>query len=268
MCMIQMDKALCVGCGLCAKECYPEYLTMGEQYPVLPVNGCMECGHCVAICPNQALQMIGEGYSADAVLPYDESMMQIDAAHLSQFMRFRRSVRHYKPDAVSHDVLMQVLEEGRYSPTGSNMQSVRYMILEKEKMQFVKLAAEALWQSALASGQPPTKVVEKIYRNSCSDIDKLFHGAPAVILILDTERRSNYSNAYIAASRIELMAQSLGLGTCYVGLFLHAMAYNPKIKELLNVPKGYQVQAVLTIGYPEDQFMRTVPRKAITVEWK
>ncbi len=266
--MIQMNKELCVGCGLCAKECYPEYLTMGEEYPILPEYGCMECGHCIAICPNQALSMTGEGYTPDEVLPYDESMMQIDAKQLSQFMRYRRSVRHYKPDAIPHDVLLQVLEEGRYSPTGSNTQSVRYIVLEQDKMQYMKLAAEALWQSAQASGQPPTKVVEKIYQNSCNGEDKLFHGAPAVILILDTERRNNYSNAYIAASRIELMAQSLGLGTCYIGLFLHAMAYNPKIAELLDLPEGYQVQAVLAIGYPEDQFMRTAPRKPLSVEWK
>ena len=266
--MMQFNKELCVGCGLCAKECYPEYLTMGEGYPVLPEQGCMECGHCVAICPNQALSMTGDGYTPEDVIPYDESLMQIDPKHLSQFMRYRRSVRHYKPDAVSRDVLMQVLEEGRYSPTGSNTQSVRYIVLEQDKMQYMKLAAEALWQSAQASGLPPTKVVEKIYQNSCNGVDKLFHGAPAVILILDTERRSNYSNAYIAASRIELMAQSLGLGTCYIGLFLHAMAYNPKIAELLALPEGYQVQAVLAIGYPEDQFMRTAPRKPLSVEWK
>ncbi|MBO5301274.1 MAG: nitroreductase family protein, partial [Peptococcaceae bacterium] len=173
-----------------------------------------------------------------------------------------------KPDAVPRDTMLQVLEAGRYSPTGSNAQTVKYIVLEQEKMHYVKLAAEALWQGTLAAGYTPAGTIEKIYRNACNGVDKLFHGAPAVILILDTERRSNYSNAYIAASRIELMAQSLGLGTCYIGLFLHAMAYNPKIAELLALPEGYQVQAVLTIGYPEDQYQRTAPRKPLSVEWR
>lgn len=265
--MMQFNKELCVGCGLCAKECYPEYLTMGEEYPVLPEQSCMECGHCVAICPNQALSMDGDDVM-EAVIPYNADMMQIEPEHLFQFMQFRRSVRNYKPDAVPREVMTKVLEAGRYSPTGSNAQTVKYIVLEQEKMHYVKLAAEALWQGVLASGQAPGGIIEKIYQNSCNGVDKLFHGAPAVILVLDTERRSNYSNAYIAASRIELMAQSLGLGTCYVGFFLHAMAYNPKIAELLALPEGYQVQAVLAIGYPEDQFMRTAPRKPLSVEWK
>lgn len=265
--MIQLNQDLCIGCGLCAKDCYPEYITMGDRYPIIPEGDCMGCGHCVAICPNQALSMTGEGVM-ERVIPYDANMMQIEPEHLFQFMQFRRSVRNYKPDAVPRDTMLQVLEAGRYSPTGSNAQTVKYIVLEQEKMHYVQLAAEALWQSAQASGLPPTKVVEKIYQNSCNGVDKLFHGAPAVILILDTERRSNYSNAYIAASHIELMAQSLGLGTCYIGLFLHAMAYNPKIAELLALPEGYQVQAVLAIGYPEDQFMRTAPRKPLSVEWK
>lgn len=261
--MIQFHQEFCIGCGLCAKDCYPEYIKMGERYPIVPEGDCMGCGHCVAICPNQALSMTGEGVM-ESVIPYDEAMMQIAPDHLFQFMQFRRSVRNYKPDAVPRDVMLQILDAGRLSPTGSNAQTVKYIVLEKEKMQYVKLAAEALWQ-----GMPTySNSIEKIYRNACNGVDKLFHGAPAVILILDTERRSNYSNAYIAASRIELMAQSLGLGTCYIGFFLYALAFNPAIAELLQLPEGYQVQAVLTIGYPQDSYARTVPRKPLSVEWK
>ncbi len=265
--MIQLNQELCIGCGLCAKDCYPEYITIGERYPIVPEGECMGCGHCVAICPNQALSMTGEGVM-ESVIPYDANLMQIEPKQLSQFMRYRRSVRNYKPDAVPREVMMQVLEEGRYSPTGSNAQTVKYIVLEQEKMHYVKLAAEALWQGTLVAGYTPAGTIEKIYRNACNGVDKLFHGAPAVILILDTERRSNYSNAYIAASRMELMAQSLGLGTCYVGFFLHAIAMNPNIAEQLNLPEGYQVQAVLTIGYPEDTYQRTVPRKPLSIEWK
>lgn len=265
--MIQLNQELCIGCGLCAKDCYPEYITMGERFPKIQEGECMGCGHCVAICPNQVLSMSGDGVMEE-VIPYDADMMQIEPEHLFQFMQFRRSVRNYKPDVVPREVMTKVLEAGRYSPTGSNAQTVKYIVLEQEKMHYVKLAAEALWQGVQASGQAPGGIIEKIYQNSCNGVDKLFHGAPAVILVLDTERRSNYSNAYIAASRIELMAQSLGLGTCYVGFFLHAIAMNPDIAKQLELPEGYQVQAVLTIGYPEDVYQRTVPRKPLSVEWK
>ena len=45
----------------------------------------MGCGHCVAICPNQALSMSGDGVM-ESVIPYDANMMQIEPEHLFQFM--------------------------------------------------------------------------------------------------------------------------------------------------------------------------------------
>ena len=89
-----------------------------------------------------------------------------------------------------------------------------------------------------------------------------------MILILDKALSEGSANTFIAASRMELMAQSLGLGTCYVGLFLRAAAINPQILEELHVPEGYRIYAVLTIGYPEDEYLRTVSRKPAVVEWR
>ena len=271
--MLHLEKEKCLGCGMCVKHCYSAYLTMGREHPVLPENDCLNCGHCSAICPTKALTVVGNGYSEKEVTEYHRDTMNIDAKELLRFMQYRRSIRNYKPNAVPHALLEQVLEAGRYSPTIGNFQTLRYIVLEQEKMQYVKMAAAALLegkkQNHPAAALFRTELIERIYHEShMNNVDILFHGAPAVILIADKQLSENGANTYIAASRMELMAQSLGLGTCYCGLFLRATEIDSKILEALLVPEGHQIYAALTIGYPEDQYLRTVSRKPVLVEWR
>ena len=52
---INIDAEKCIGCGICAKECPFEAVTMvagagGKKLPDIG-NGCTECGRCVEACP-------------------------------------------------------------------------------------------------------------------------------------------------------------------------------------------------------------------------
>ena len=44
-------------------------------------------------------------------------------------------------------------------------------------------------------------------------------------------------NGGLAASRMELQANSMGLGVCYIGFFKRAAKYNSKIKELIGMKR-------------------------------
>ena len=271
--MLHFDKELCVGCGMCVKHCYSAYLSMGNEYPTLPEKECLNCGHCAAICPTKALTVCGDGYLQGEVVEYQREIMNLNADDLLRFIQYRRSIRNYKSDAVPRELLEQVLAAGRYSPTIGNYQTLRYIVLEQEKMRYVQMAAAALYngkqQNHPATALFRSELLERIYREShINGVDKLFHGAPAVILIMDKQLSENGANTYIAASRMELMAQSLGLGTCYCGLFLRAAEVDPQILATLQVPEEYQIYAALTVGYPEDEYLRTVSRKPAVVQWR
>ena len=56
--IIRVDGSLCIGCGISIRTCLGGLITKGDQTPV-PTEGswdlCIDCGHCVAVCPTEAL---------------------------------------------------------------------------------------------------------------------------------------------------------------------------------------------------------------------
>lgn len=62
---------------------------------------------------------------------------------------------------------------------------------------------------------------------------------------------------------MELMANSLGLGVLYSGFFIACSKINPKIRKILNLPKGHKPVTCMVIGYPNVKYQRTALRKKL-----
>jgi anaerobic sulfite reductase subunit C len=60
----KLDKNGCISCGLCAKNCTPGAITMGEdRKPLLATDPCIWCGDCVKVCPTGAWEAKQSGYN-------------------------------------------------------------------------------------------------------------------------------------------------------------------------------------------------------------
>jgi dissimilatory sulfite reductase (desulfoviridin) alpha/beta subunit len=60
----KLDKTACIRCGLCAKNCTPCAITMGEdQKPLFAAEPCIWCGDCVKVCPTGAWEAERTGYT-------------------------------------------------------------------------------------------------------------------------------------------------------------------------------------------------------------
>ena len=102
------------------------------------------------------------------------------------------------------------------------------------------------------------------YVENPKENDKLFFNAPVVIIVT----AYNEVNGALAASNMELMANALGLGTFFSGFFIGATQANKEIVNFIGVKEGKKAVACMVLGYPNVEYLRTVPRKEAEICWE
>lgn len=212
----------------------------------------MECGHCYAICPQNAIIM--QNYVCTDEKTID--MSQFDSDTLLNVMKSRRTIRQFKDKSVEDDKIEKILEAGRYSPTGANKQMVSYTILGSKQKEAEEICV-GLFRKGKKFGSPFASYLKRIE----IDDDFFFKGAPLVIVV---SSKSGVDGG-LASSYMEIMAESLGLGVLYSGFFVMCSKMSRKLKKLLDLEKGYEVVTCMVIGYPDVKYQRIVPRKNLQV---
>ena len=108
----------------------------------------------------------------------------------------RRSIRRYKEDQVSDELLDQVLNAGLYAPTGMNRQNI-VMVAVRDKQTRDQLSR----MNAAVMG---------------SDRDP-FYGAPCVSVVLgDPEVYPVVENGSLVLGNLMNGAYAVGLGSCWI----------------------------------------------------
>ncbi len=83
-------------------------------------------------------------------------------------------------------------------------------------------------------------------------------GAPLGIVVLADSALSDVwiEDASIASVILQLSAQSLGLGSCWIQVRQRALdarkSTEAYIKETLSIPENYSVESIVAIGYPAE----------------
>lgn len=268
---IPINLAACTGCGLCVSDCLRGILAIRDGKASLIPGTCMECGHCVAICPADAIRLPGS--REDEIRPYDPASFDIEPERLLNFMEFRRSVRKFRPVRVEEEKIRRLLDAGRYAPTGANRQKTRYILLRDRKEEMTELALSTLSETAAVMDQMPSMSGLLRYREKWRNLyrlwqesreDKLFYNADCVLLVVATDPSSGSGqlDAGLASANIELMANALGLGVCYIGFFSMAVKLNGQLRSLLGLNENEELVATLSVGYPNVRYFRTVDRKS------
>ena len=248
MSAVVINEEKCTGCSLCVKDCPGSCLYLENGKAHVHEGGCIECGHCYAICPQGAVCLSGYECKDEPVVP----MTELDSGKLLAAMRSRRTMRQFTDQAVEKDKIRQILEAGRYSPTGGNSQSVSFTILGSRQKE-----AEAICLDLFRKGQRiGSSLAASLKRIEITD-SFFFKGAPLVIIV----SARNSVDAGLASSYMEIMAESLGLGVLYSGFFIACTRISRKLRNLIRLPKGQKAVTCMVIGYPAVKYQRIVPRK-------
>jgi nitroreductase len=161
----------------------------------------------------------------------------------------RRSIRKYKDAPVPDEIIREVLEAARRSPSWANTQVWRFIVVKDQSIK------ERL-QGTLRPTNPARLAIT---------------AAPVLICIAAQRGRSGFSRGEaatnkgdwfmfdcgIAMEHIALTAWNFGLGTVHVGLF-----DAKKADEILQIPEGYNIVEMTPLGYFDETPGQT-PRKLL-----
>ncbi len=272
--MFRVNTENCIGCGQCARDCFPNDIEIIENKAVIKNEACIKCGHCVAVCPVNAVST--DEYNMNDVVEYSSEAFDIAADNLLNFIKFRRTIRQFKDKPVETEKIMKIIEAGRFTETASNLQDVSYIVVKDNIHELKTMALESLKEKgeAILANESSNMLFKRyakmwisMYEQSkiaSKDGDRLFYNAPTVIIVTAV----NDINGGLASSNMELMTKALGLGTLFSGFFVRAAKGNKKIKDFLGIKDGSQIITCMVIGYPDVKYKRTVPRKSPDITWK
>lgn len=169
-----------------------------------------------------------------------------------ELLETRRSIRKFTGEPISRELIEHTAALAANAPSWKNTQTASYICV-----------CDPVKKSELAEQATMT----------FSHNRDIINSAPALVVLLTCDGISGYEkdgsvttskgshwqsfDAGIAAQTFCLAAHELGLGTVILGIYSE-----DKVRELLEIPDGFSVSALIPIGYADEQPEKR-PRKSV-----
>jgi len=273
MSLITVDPDKCNHDGICVDECPIKIIELKDKDSVpVPVAGademCINCGHCVAVCPKAALSH--KNMTPEQCLSVKKEWV-LNVEQAEHFLRYRRSIRTYKKDPVDKDTLSNLIRIASYAPSGHNIQPVHWHVIYDSEELHRLTGMVVDWMRWMIKEQPEMASqmhMELVVGAWDFGIDVVCRNAPHVILAhgLSADRTAQAA-CTIAMTYLELAAPSLGLGICWGGFFNAAAMVWPPLQEALGLPEGHTSFGAMMIGYAKYKYHRFPLRNTPQISW-
>jgi nitroreductase len=208
----------------------------------------------------------------------------------------RRSVRKYKRRQVAPHLIRRMLEMGRYAPSQGNCQPWKFVVVRDPDLiqgmeefcvkECKKLSAgldyaiypKGSWKHFVTRAK--ARLINRLRPNLLHPVPvtvmtsiaagrfAVFHRAPTVILLLMDRRGVGVPeiDIGICGQNIVLAAQSLGLGTCWIG-FSKLLNQSKDWCARLGVEWPFEITEAITVGYPVGEPTRLIARDTHEIAW-
>jgi nitroreductase len=230
-------------------------------------GNCIKCQHCLAVCPTGALSIFGK--KAEESIQIDTNMPTADA--MEHLIKTRRSIRKFKKEEVSSDKIDKLLEAAAFAPTGHNKNEVLLSVTEsKEALAKVRSLVYGGLKKASEEGKiRPALAMFDSFQNMWHEkgIDVLFRDAPHLIVASAPSKNSNGEvDGTIALSYLELMANTMGIGTLWNGLLKMVVTdIVPELKMQLGIPEDHTIGYMMVFGYPGIKYSRAIQSEGLNL---
>ncbi len=159
-----------------------------------------------------------------------------------RLLETRSSVRSFTPDPVSEEMIVAVLEAARRAPTSSNMQAYSFVVVREE---------ETRRKLSVLAGNQPFVAKAPVFVAVCADLSQIAcvcekYGKTLSGQSLDIGMRA-VIDAALAGMTASLVAQSLGLGSVFIG---GIRSDSVGAAQLLDLPRSAFVAFGLCLGWP------------------
>ncbi len=146
----------------------------------------------------------------------------------------RRSIRRYTTTPIPAEDVSLILQAGLMAPTSKNSRSWQFIAVDDPEM------------LRRLSGCKP------VYATSIAECRL------AIVVCADSTQSDAWiEDASVAATFIQLQAQALGLGSCWVQVRGRFTADNQPseeyVQETLQIPEVVTPVCIITLGYPDEQ---------------
>lgn len=267
----KVDKELCIGCGLCVRACPAMLIELGQdrkaqikEVKTLDWYGCWGCQHCLAVCPQGAVSVLGKVPENSLPMAGDGAARMIDS-----LIAGRRSCRHFQDRNVDKKELEEMFKVLENAPTGGNKQKAEYTIIDdrEEMKKFQKMVHDEMERQAgegiyARSFDEESYQIMKDREQQAMNGDMLFCSAPHLLIVhMPKKFGSCGEDTTIISTYFELMCAARQMGAVILKYPLNVLNNMPEIKAKLKIPEDHHVGAAIGFGYPEFSYARGVQKE-------
>jgi len=176
-------------------------------------------------------------------------------SELMETIMHRRAIRRFDTRQIEEEALQEILQAGLYAPSAGGKQGVILVVCQDKEVN------ERLGRIKRANSNPhmatATSYVSKEQPSIADDpnIKNAFYDAPTVITMFAPKNfLFSAEDCAVAAENMMLVADSLGIGSCYLGQGWSAFAdpYGQEILKKWNIRTDYYAVMQLLRGYPRE----------------